>query len=116
CEDFTSINEVEKEEFRLCSEIEVAPEADPIELLSQVFFNIQLHLTPLVKFYRLSELLAQGYTSDRIFEGPLLTHGFIKEEELAASELKKSINLSDVMRQILAVKGVFNIMEVQFNT
>src|SRR5690606_9707961 len=115
CEDFASINEVEKEAFRLCSEIEVAPEADPIELLSQVYFYIQLYLTPIVKFYRLSELLAQGYTSDQIFEGPLLAHGFIKEEELAASELKKTINLSDLMRQVLSVTGVNNIREIQFN-
>src|SRR5690606_18401919 len=41
CEDFTTIDEINKETFRLCGEIEVAADADPIEVLAQAFFNIQ---------------------------------------------------------------------------
>ncbi|MEX2593626.1 MAG: hypothetical protein WD426_12705 [Anditalea sp.] len=115
CEDFTKINEVKKEEFRLCSEIEIASNADPIQLLAKVFFNIQVHLTPLVKFYRLAELLAQNYTTDKIFEGSLLEHGFIKEEELIDSKLKTEIYLSDIIHQILEIEGVANIIDIQLN-
>ena len=115
CEDFTTISEVKKEEFRLCSEIEIAANANPIELLAQVFFNIQLHLAPMIKFYRLAEMFKQNYTADQIFEGPLLTHGFIKDEELSASELKTEIHLSDIMQQIMAVNGVLNIPDIIFN-
>src|SRR5690606_3688543 len=48
-------------------------------------------------------------------EGPLLIHGFIKEEELILSELKKEIHLSDVMQQILDVSGIINILDIIFN-
>lgn len=116
CEDFTTIEPVGTEKFRLCSEMEIAPEADPIELLAQVFFNIQLHLSPFVKFHSLAELQKQGYTSDSIFEGPLLSHGYIKDEELTASELKTTIRLSDIIQQVLAVEGVLNIDEIQLNS
>ena len=95
--------------------MEVAADVDPIEVLALAYFNIQLYLTPMVRFFRLSDLLSEGFSSDRIFEGPLLSHGFIKDEELAASALRQSIQLSDVMHQILAVEGVKDILEIQLN-
>jgi hypothetical protein len=115
CENFLEIEEVPKQLFRICLELELSPEADPFDAVAQMLFNIQLHLTPLIKFYRLKELLDQGYTSDAIFEGPLLTHGFIKEEELFTSNLKKEIHLSDIMQQILNVEGITNILDIIFN-
>nr|WP_068890806.1 hypothetical protein [Pedobacter panaciterrae] len=115
CEDFLTINEVTKQEFRLCSEIELKSDADPFDTLAELFFNIQLYLTPLIKFYWLNDLIDNGYTSDVIFEGPLLIHGFIKEEELLTSDLKTEIHLSDIMQQMLNVSGVSNILEIIFN-
>ncbi|NEU10439.1 hypothetical protein GZH53_19090 [Flavihumibacter sp. R14] len=112
CEDFTTVSEVKEEKFRLCTEIEIAANANPVELMAQVYFNIQLHLTPMVKFYRLAEMFAKNYTSDAIYEGPLLEHGFIKNEELIASELKSEIHLSDIMQQIMSVSGVLNIPDI----
>jgi len=112
CEDFTTVSEVQRESLRLCAEIEIAPQADPVELLARVFFNIQQHLTPIVRFYRLAELFEQKYSADKIFEGPLLSHGFIKNDELDASELKTEIHLSDIMQQILNAQGVLNIDEI----
>jgi len=115
CEDFLTINEITTQEFRLCSEIEIKSDADPFETLAELFFNIQLYLTPLIKFYWLNDLIDSGYTSDVIFEGPLLIHGFIKEEELLASDLKKEIHLSDIMQQMLNASGVSNILDIIFN-
>ena len=115
CEDFLSINEVSQQEFRLCSEIELKTDADPFDSLAKLFFNIQLYLTPLIKFYSLKDLQDQGYPSNVIFEGPLLIHGFIKEEELTASDLKSEIHLSDIMQQMLNVAGVTNVLDILFN-
>ncbi len=115
CEDFLAIEEVTNQQFRLCIELELKPEVDPFEAVAQMLFNIQLHLTPLIKFYWLKNLLDQGYTTDLIFEGPLLTHGFIKEEELVASNLKTELHLSDIMQQILNVTGISNILDIIFN-
>lgn len=115
CENFLAINEVSKQEFRICTELELKPGADPFDAVARLFFNIQLYLTPFIKFYWLKDLLAQGYTTDVIFEGPMLTHGFIKEEELNSSDLKTEIHLSDIMQQILNVDGVTNILDIIFN-
>ncbi len=115
CEDFVNVDEVTKQQFRLCSEIEISSGADPFDTLAQIFFNIQLYLTPLIKFYSLKQLLDEKVTSDKIFEGPLLQHGFIKEDDLKASELKTEIHLSDIMNEILKVNAVVNILDIVFN-
>jgi len=115
CEDFLTIDEISKQPFRLCIELDLKPDAEPFDTVAEMLFNIQTHLTPLIRFYRLKELQAQQYTSDKIFEGPLLTHGFIKEDELLASDLKTEIHLSDLMQQILNVKGISQILDIIFN-
>src|SRR5690554_2163812 len=114
-EDFSNIDEISQEQYRLCSEIELEAGADPIEVLSQVFFNIRLYLNPLIRFYRLHELFEKGMSADSIFEGPLLEHGFIIDEELQNANLRTEIYLSDIMQQILSVGGVKNILEIIFN-
>ena len=115
CEDFINVDEVTKQEFRLCTEIELKSAANPFDTLAKIFFNIQLHLTPLIKFYKLKELFDENYSSDKIFEGPLLENGFIKEEELINSVLKTKIYLSDIMHEILKEEAVINILDFIFN-
>ncbi len=115
CEDFISIQEVGKQEFRLCATLELAPGIDPFDCLASMFFNIQLLLTPLLRFYTIDELLADGFSPDEIFEGPRLAHGFLKTEELEQSDLRSEIHLSDVMQQMLNTEGLKNILEIIFN-
>ncbi len=118
CEDFDEIRIADQQAFRLCCEIEMKPDADATQTLAKAFFNIQLHLTPLVKFYSLQKMLndkKENNTTDKIFEGPFITKGFIKEKELIASELKKEIHLSDLMQLMLGQKEIINIHEIIFN-
>ena len=118
CEDFNSIKKADQQQFRLCCDIEIDPVADPATVLAAIFFQIQLHLSPLVRFYSLQEMLAdknENYTTDRIYEGPFISKGFIKDKELTASELKKEIHLSDLMQIIMHQEQVLNIPEILFN-
>ncbi|SMO71799.1 hypothetical protein [Fodinibius sediminis] len=52
-------------------------------------------------------------TVDQIFEGPLLKHGFIDEEELASADRKKVIRVSDLIQIIMDVEGVVSVKEIQ---
>jgi hypothetical protein len=118
CEDFDEIRIADQQLFRLCCEIEMKPDADATQTLAKAFFDIQLHLTPLVKFYSLQQMLNdkdENYSTDKIFEGPFITKGFIKEKELIASELKKEIHLSDLMQLMLGQKEIISIPEIIFN-
>lgn len=114
-EDFADVDKVPRQLFRLCSEIEVKPGVDINTVLATIYFNIQLYLSPIVKFYSLQEMLDAGFTADSIFEGPYIQHGFIKESELLDSELRKKIRLSDLMQIILNTEGVISIPDIIFN-
>ncbi|MEP7319572.1 MAG: hypothetical protein ABI921_12550, partial [Panacibacter sp.] len=117
-EDFEQVSKVPQQAYRLCSEIDIQPNANAVDVLGEIFFRIQLHLSPLVKFYSLQQMLEdknEKYTTDTIFEGPFFSHGFIKEKELVSSELKSCIRLSDLMQVILSTEGVINIADIIFN-
>lgn len=114
-EDFDQVGKVPQQSFRLCAEMEIEPAVNPFDLLAQIFFRVQLYLSPLVRFYSLQQMLDAGYTSDEIFEGTFISHGFIKEQELIDSELKTEIHLSDIMQIILDISGVKNINDIIFN-
>ncbi len=117
-EDFHEIRKVDQQSFRLCCEIEMKPDADATETMADIFFRIQLHLSPLVRFYSLQQLHGdrnEKFTTDRIFEGPFISKGFIKIKELVASELKNEIHLSDLMQLILDKDEVNNVTEILFN-
>lgn len=112
CEDFIGVAGVQTQEFILCCELEVAPDADVEGVTAEVLFQVGEYLAPPVRQYTLTQMLARTapdgtlYTPDRIFDGPLLEHGFIADEELEASELRSEIRLSDIISIIMDVPGV----------
>lgn len=118
CEDFGTIKKVDQQLFRLCCDIEMKPDADATAVMANIFFNIQLHLTPMVRFYSLQQMLndkEENYTTDKIFEGPFISKGFIKEKELNASVLKTEIHLSDLMQIMLNQPEVTTVPDILFN-
>lgn len=50
---------------------------------------------------------------EKIFEGPLLKHGFIDDEELAQADRKEKIHVSDLIQIIMDVPGVTAVREIQ---
>jgi uncharacterized protein len=112
CEDFRNITIVTRQEFILCSEIDLAPDADKDLTEANIFNEVQKYLTPPIRFYSLSEMIERGKLPDEIFEGPVLEHGFIDNNELQESALRESIRLSDIIAVIMRIKGVQTVREV----
>ncbi|NMM49673.1 hypothetical protein [Marinigracilibium pacificum] len=52
-------------------------------------------------------------TVDKVFEGPLLKHGFIDDDELNRAERIKCIHVSDLIRIIMDVEGVLAVNSIQ---
>ncbi|NJM25892.1 MAG: hypothetical protein HC859_10825 [Bacteroidia bacterium] len=50
---------------------------------------------------------------EKIFEGPRLDHGFIKDEELESADRKKVIHVSDLIQIIMDVPGVLAVRSIQ---
>jgi len=106
CEDFVSVTTIKDEEIAICCDIEVSPSADMEQIQAQVFYAIEEYLNPSVNFYLLSELQDKRYSTDAIFEGPVLQHGFIDTDELEQTQLREEIYASDIISLIMDIDGV----------
>ncbi|GMQ30007.1 hypothetical protein Aconfl_26500 [Algoriphagus confluentis] len=56
---------------------------------------------------------AAGTPTEKIFEGPLLKHGFIDEKELTLAERKSQIHVSDLIHLIMDIPGVEAVKNIQ---
>lgn len=52
-------------------------------------------------------------TVDQIFEGPLLKHGFIENNELEDSELMEVIHVSDLIQIIMDIPGIIAVKNLE---
>jgi hypothetical protein len=112
-EDFFRYNAIKVDEIALCADVEIANSADVEEVHAQIMYRIGQFLDPTVYFYSLSEMYAKGYTTDQIFEGPLLEHGFIDDKELARNNRPETIHVSDLLSIIMDIPGVLAVRKIQ---
>jgi hypothetical protein len=121
CEDFVSIGKAGEQRFNLCCELELAPEANVAKVKAEILFQAEQYMSPAVRNYTLSEMLerkkADGttYTTEEIFDGPLLDCGFIDDEELARADLRTQIRLSDIINIIMDIEGVRAVRGILVN-
>ncbi len=119
CEDFVSVERIEKQPFLVCGEIEIDPQAVTVEVAAQVLFRIEQYLAPPVFPYTLDELLARRKadgspsTPEDVFDGPALEHGFIPDDALA--DLRTEVRLSDVISILMDVPGVRAVRDILVN-
>jgi len=118
CEDFVAVAAAGPQDFLLCAEIELEPNADPLETHATILLVVQRYLAPGVRRYTRDEMLARAkpdgarYTDPDLFEGPAPRRGFIDTAELAAAELRSTIRLSDVISEIMDVPGVRAVRDI----
>lgn len=89
------------QEIAVHARVEVAGATELENLLANMFFALDCSLSPPVLFEDLATQHAAGRSSETIFDGPLLTHGFLAENREEALVREDQIFLSDVMRLIM---------------
>lgn len=109
CEDFKEMVTVSDLDIALCVDIDVSPDADIEQINANIFYDVQEYFSPSVHFYTLKELLSKGETTDEIFEGPVLSHGFIDNDELDKAQLRQVIRISDLVKIIMGIEGVLAV-------
>lgn len=112
CEDFCSIQTVPVEDIAMCADLEVEAWVDIEAVLAEIYFQIEQYFSPDFKCYALNELVTAGKTTDEIFDGPALTNGFIDQAELEQTDLKRVLQVSDIINRIMDIKGVIAIRNV----
>jgi hypothetical protein len=114
-EDFCRINVVNIEDIAVCADIEVAPEADIEFIQAKIWFEIENYFNPAIHFYSLQELLDSDIPVETIFNGPQLSCGFIKDEELQAAQLKTILRTSDIINLLADIEGVVAVNNLLFS-
>jgi uncharacterized protein YegP (UPF0339 family) len=115
CEDFVSIRQSEVEEVGVCTDIEIQANADIETIFADIYFALENYFSPAIPFYTLEEMLETGDSLDTIFNGPLLHHGFIKQQELLNSEYKSIIHVSDIIQILMDIDGIVAIKKIQLS-
>jgi hypothetical protein len=106
CEDYCTIKAIQTEEVALCADIDVTPDADIEKVMAQIYYLADQYMSTDVKFYSLKELLDAGRTTEDIFDGPVLSNGFIDNDQLETTQLKTVLHSSDLINLIMDVPGV----------
>ncbi|WP_316808840.1 hypothetical protein [Pedobacter agri] len=101
CEDYFNSRALKVEGIAICGDIEIDPFADAATVAAKIYFEISRFLSPDVYFYSLPDMKAKGKSTEDIFDGPALEHGFIDDDELDASEQKCTIRVSDIIQIIM---------------
>lgn len=113
CEDVIKIGVIPSQEIALCADIETDNGVDLEDILGKIYFTVDTFFSPLVRFYLLKELCDKGCSSEIIFEGPLLKHGFIKDDDLQKNALFSEVHVSDLYNLIMSIEGVKTIRYLQ---
>lgn len=113
-EDYCTIGAVEVEDIAVCFDMEVEPAADIEAILGEVYYLIDQYMSPDIRFYSLQQLLDEQVPVEEIFEGPALSNGFIKNDELAATNLRQVLYASDVINLIMDIPGVKSVTNFVF--
>ena len=105
--DFTEIEILPKEEISLNLDIEIRNSIDDsTSLLGDIIYTIDRYISPQISFFSLQELLEEGKSLEEIYKGPLLSHGFIKDEELDKFQRKTELRASDLVQEVMDIQGV----------
>lgn len=106
CMDFAEIRVLPQEDVQILADIEIGEVEEAERVLGEIYFAIFQLISPSIRFYSLQEMLDSGMAIEDIMEGPVLQHGFIKDEELAAFNRKHELRSSDLIQAIMDVPGV----------
>ncbi len=113
--DFVSVEVMEPHNIQVNASIEIGPFANADDILSAIQQKLATHIAPSVPVYTLAQRLAAGLPIEEIFDGPRLEHGFIDTGELLRRERKTALQVSDLVREIMDVKGVLLVKHLALN-
>lgn len=108
-EDYCTISTVPVQDVALCADIAMAADADIEEVLGEAYWQIGNYFNPVVPIHSLREMLDMDVVTEEIFNGPQLEHGFIRNEDLDAAELRTKLYSSDIINILMDIEGILSV-------
>lgn len=115
CMDFASVEILPPQLVRVRATIEIGPLGSPEDTLVAIVGKIANHLSPTMAFHTVAQRLAAGKRVDQIFDGPMLTQGFIDNDELIGMKRRTALRVSDLIREIMRAEGVLIVKHLSLS-
>ncbi len=112
CEDFNRIKGTRIQKIAVRATIQTKHLFQREEVLAEIYARLDQYLTPGINFYSLEHLLDKGRDPDEIFNGPLLEHGFIDNDDLASFKDREAVYTSDLVRIIMGIPDVVGVSDI----
>jgi hypothetical protein len=106
CENIAEFNAVRLQEISISGILEVNSGVNIEDLLAEMYYRIYRFISPVIQFINLPEQLQEALTADAVFDGPLMTAGFLSDAGLGAQEIRQVIFASDILRIIYQLRNV----------
>ena len=113
CESLYAIEISQSLTFTIDFKIRLLDLVDSEEVLAAILYRINAYLAPEVGYYALRQLQQEHCPTNTIFNGPLLSNGFIKDEDLQAP--LDVIEISEIIKRISKIPGVVSINDFQLH-
>lgn len=113
-ENFEEITVLKPQHISIRATIMVDPRHPVRETLAYICNAIEHVVHPPVRFMSEGELLEAGYATEDIYQGPLLTRGFVPDEDLL--DRKKQIDPSEMVKAVSHVTGVLQVKYLHVST
>lgn len=99
------------EEIGVKATIDLTLDARAENVLAEIYYRIHTFLSPSPVFHTYAECVAKGKTTEELFEGPLLTHGFLDTGELEKLRIREVIHVADLIPLLTAIPGLGGIRD-----
>ncbi len=106
CEDFAEIIALPVERISLRGAFDLALGTDPETVMANIYYELDRYICPPVNMYSLTDLQTHGLSTDDIYNGPPLNHGFLPEQLLEKSQPRTDLRVSDMIQIILDMQEV----------
>jgi len=110
CEDVRQLKVLSPLLFEYEARISIA-DVSPDQVMAQIIFELGQFLAPELKREPLSALISRDESVSEIFNGPLLRHGFISDEQM---QIKADcLAVLDMLNTIMAISGVLSVQNLR---
>ncbi len=114
--DFDSVQVMDTQKIQVMATIEISSDGDANSIYLAILQALANYIAPPLHFYTWQERLAAGKRIDEIFDGPILSQGFIDNDELQGMQQKTALRVSDCIQTIMDVEGVVMVKYIALNS
>ncbi|MBV1873606.1 MAG: hypothetical protein KUG80_02430 [Gammaproteobacteria bacterium] len=107
-ESFAEVKQLDVVKVVLHGDVYIDTAFSPLQVLADIKQAVDNYISPQIKQYGYDEMQGLGYSSDEIFNGPILKNGWIPDSEMLVDRRKK-IKLQDLNSIITNTLGVSKI-------